>query len=212
MWKFLIGKQKLRLSRTGEEASIQSVKETNVFSFYIARMIAVDCDSVGCNPYSISIYLQLLLETNATSQRLRFLLRWLESYECLFCNKCESFVARRSNMLVRRQRATRALEYIHMDDACGIVPNSRPRMARSVSCEIYTFYKVHNVLAIGSPDKTIWIFPGYSSTPVVCKNCGERVGWYFATDTDSKEHLKSFWGIWIDKVHNQDLPTDKCYH
>ncbi|PNY10055.1 protein cereblon [Trifolium pratense] len=157
MWKQIIG-----------VPSMDSlIKKPGVLSFHIASKI----------PVSESTR-QQLLDIDGIVYRLRREIELLDSIDLIRCRRCQTTIAKRSNMLVMSDEGPLGAYvnpggYVH---------------------EIMTLYKANGLSLVGHAVTEYSWFPGYAWTIANCATCGTQMGWLFTT-TNKKLKPGSFWGI-----------------
>jgi cereblon len=162
MWKKIVGASSMDAL----------VRKPGLLSFYIASKI----------PVSESTR-QELLEIDGISYRLRREIELLESVNLIRCKKCQTVIARRSDMLV-----------MSSEGPLGAYVNPQGYVH-----EIMTLYSANGLALIGLPETEYSWFPGYAWTIADCVTCETQMGWLF-TATNKKLKPRSFWGIRSSQV------------
>ncbi|KAM1224497.1 hypothetical protein COP2_044553 [Malus domestica] len=162
MWKQIVGAPSMD----------RLVKKPDVLSFFIASKIPVS-----------EATRQELLEIDGISYRLRREIELLHSFDLIRCKTCQTFIARRSNMLV-----------MSSEGPFGAYVNPSGCIH-----EIMTLYKANGLALIGPAVSEYSWFPGYAWTVTNCAGCETQMGWLF---TATKKNLKPkfFWGIRSSQV------------
>ncbi|XP_065849740.1 uncharacterized protein [Euphorbia lathyris] len=143
------------------------VNKPDLLSFHIASKIPVSASTR-----------QELLEIDGISYRLHREIDLLKNFDLVRCKKCQSVIARRSDMLV-----------MSSEGPLGAYVNSHGFVH-----EIMTFYTANGLALIGRAVKEYSWFPGYAWTITECGNCESQMGWLF-TATKKKLKPQSFWAI-----------------
>ncbi|WCJ29491.1 ATP-dependent protease La (LON) domain protein [Euphorbia peplus] len=152
---------------TGAPSMDSLVNKPDLLSFHIASKIPVSGSTR-----------QELLEIDGISYRLRREIDLLKSFDLVRCKKCQTVIARRSDMLVMSSEGPLGA-YVNPE---GFV------------FEIMTFYRANGLALHGRASEEYSWFPGYAWTVTKCINCGSQMGWLF---TATKKNLKpqSFWAV-----------------